>query len=254
MSLVYSNTTTKGGIIQLIERKLDLPDGTITGDATLFARFTSDVNIALDRALSLIFESAGTWQFDDSNQTDYPIITTNLVSGQRDYSFTADSNGNLILDIFRVLIATSSGTFVEIDPVDQQSRNTNDPMTNTDGFVNGANATGLPTKYDKTANGIFLDPIPNYNYTNGLKIFINRESTYFTVSDTTKKPGFAGLFHEYLALRPAYQYAYGKTLSGVNVKSLGNDMLTMEAALKDYYTNRERDVRRGMRLNRESNK
>lgn len=89
MSLVFSNTTTKNGIIQRIERYCGFNDGDISGNTLRLAQFTGDINVALDYTLAMIFEEGGTWQFDDSNHsTNYPIITTNLISGQRDYSFT----------------------------------------------------------------------------------------------------------------------------------------------------------------------
>lgn len=196
---------------------------------------TRDINLALDRALALIFQVGGMWQFDDSNQTDYPIITTSLVSGQRDYTFTSDEQGNLILDIYKVFVADSTGVFHEVFPVDVQS---GAPYN----YTSGLNVGGIPNTYDKTANGFFLDPIPNYTRANGLKVYINREGSYFTVADTTKKAGFAGHFHEYLALRPSYQYAYRNGLKNANV--LKSEMLEMEEEIKSYYNTRERDVQK----------
>lgn len=124
MSLVYSSTSSKNGILQVIERNLKLGDGYITGNTTRLAEWTNEVNLALDEALRIIIPASGKWQFDDSNQTDYPIIYTSLVSGQRDYAFTTDGSSNLILDIYRVFILPSSTatTYQEIWPVDQQSR------------------------------------------------------------------------------------------------------------------------------------
>lgn len=219
-------------------------DGYISGNPTKLAEFTSDVNLALDKVIALILQANGTWQFDDSNQTDYPIITTNIVSGQRDYSFVIDGAGNLILDVYRVLVADQNGVYHDVDPQDVSSGQA------TVGFTDGMNITGIPNSYDKNATGIFLDPIPNYNRSAGLKVYINREGSYFTVSDTTKKPGFAGLFHEYLALRPSYQYAYRKGLSNLN--SLEKEMLKMEDDLQNYYKAREKDVQKIIRPVRRS--
>lgn len=208
---------------------------------------TADENLALDKAFSIIFKSGGRWQFDDSNFTDYPIISRNIVSGQRDYTFTADENGNLILDVYKVMVKTSAnGPYVEIQPVDQQSD------ADMSSFYDGQNTSGIPTRYDKTANGIFLDAIPNYNATDGIKVFINREGSYFSVGDTTKKPGFAGLFHEYIALRPSYQYAYRNSLDNVN--KLQEEMLRMEKEMSEYYTFRERDSKRRMVAFRQNNR
>lgn len=236
MSLQYNDTTNKSGILQKIERICKLGDGNITGNAIRLKEWTSDVNLAWDKVLSIIFKANGRWQFDDSNHTDYPIISTNLVAGQRDYPFIVDETGNFILDIYRVMVKIGSGAtdvWVEIPCVDQQSDE------NMEEFYNGLNITGIPTRYDKTANGIFLDAIPNYSVSGGLKIFINREGTYFTTSDTTKKPGFAGLFHEYLALRPSYQYAYINSLQNTN--KIQEEMLLMEADIKKYYRDRSKD-------------
>lgn len=207
---------------------------------------TADINLALDNVWAMIFKAGGTWQYDDSSHPDYPIITTDLVTGQRDYAFVTDQQGNLVLDIYKVLVAQPNGTFVQITPVDVQSEK------DTAGFYDGLNIQGTPSRYDKTANAIFLDTIPNYSLTDGLKVYINREGISFVPGDTTKKAGFAGLFHEYLALRPSYQYAYRNSLKNAN--ALLGELLKMEKAIKDYYGKRERDVRQAMRPNVESNK
>lgn len=236
MSLQFSNTTTKNGIIQTIERNCALGDGAISGDSTALLYFTGDVNAAIDKVVSIALKSSGTWQFDDSTQSDYPIIKTNIVSSQRDYPFTTDGSGNLILDVYKVLILPSatSTIYQEIYPIDQQSQRT--------GIDTEDGATGTPFQYDKTANALIFDPTPNYNATNGIKMLINREMLYFSSTDTTKKAGFAGIFHEYLALRPSYQYAQRKTLA--NTVVLGDEMLKMEKEIYDYYARRERDKRK----------
>lgn len=194
-----------------------------------------DINLALSDAMALAFEAGGTWQFDDSNHTDYPIITTSLFSGQRDYAFTTDEQGNLILDIYKVMARISStGQYQEIFPIDVQTNN------DTESFYDGQNITGLPYRYDKTANGIFLDPIPNFSSSDGLKIYINREGSFFTTSDTTKKPGIDPLCHEYLALVPSYKFARTNSLS--NVARLEKDMMLAEKKIISRYANRERDT------------
>ena len=243
MSAQFSDTSGKSGIIQMIERNVfgEQGYGQVSGNTMRMATFTSEVNLALSRALAIIFKADGRWQYDDNNHTDYPIITTNLVDGQRDYAFTVDEQGNLILDIYDVAILPSATAtlFTKLNPVDAQTQEEGN------NFIANVTSGGTPTKYDKTANGIFLDPIPNYNATNGLKIYINRESSFFSVGDTTKKPGIAGLFHEYLALRPSFMYAMRHGLK--NKSGLEAETLRMEGEIGDYYTRREKDVRHGMR-------
>lgn len=248
MSLQFNNTTTKNGIIQRIERNCGFNDGDISGNTTRLAQFTGDINVALDAAVAKILAASGTWQFDDSNNTDYPIITTNIVSGQRDYSFTTDGSSNLVLGVYRVLLANSNGVFAEIQPVDQATPNTNN--NDTTSFISGANTTGTPNRYDKFSNGIFLDPIPNYNYTGGLKLFVNREASHFVTSDTTKKPGFAGSFHEYLVLKVSYEFARGKLK---NENSLLRDLVAMERSMEEFYgAEREKDAPSRLRANVEN--
>lgn len=228
MSLQFSDTTNRRGIVQLID---DIADT----DVNIYSieEKTRDINLALDRALAIIFQVGGRWNFDDSNHEDYPVISTNIVSGQRDYSFTTDENQNLILDVHKVMAADENGNFNIIWPVDVSSG------AAPSNYYDGLNTRGQPNTYDKLSNSIFLDPIPNYNRTGGLKVYISREGSYFIKTDTTKKPGFAGLFHEYLALRPAYQFCYRNGMQ--KAATLKAEMLEMEDAIREYYKAREKD-------------
>lgn len=256
MSIQFSDTTNKNGIIQFIEDECGFNDGDITDDTTLLAKFTGDVNHALDEIYALIFKSGGVWQFDDTNHEKYPFIETDLISGQRDYSFTEDEQGNIILDIYKVMVKNPDGVYVELDQVDQQSKNNN--RVNVDSLTDGQNKTGTPNRYDMTANGIFLDPISNYNWRQneegerGVKVFINREGSYFATSDTTKKAGFNGLFHYLLVLLPAYKYARIHSLP--QVSRIENDIMKMKGELTDSYGQRSRDITRRLVPNRENNK
>lgn len=236
MSLQFNDTANLKGITQIYEKEIGADYGFISGNTSRLKGLTADVNLAFDEFLGLAFRSDGTWQFDDSNHSDYPIITTNIVSGQRDYNFTTDEQGNLILEIDKVLIADSSGTFREMKPVDAQSEN------DTNGFWDGTNPSGSPVAYDKTANGVFLNPIPNYNATNGLKVYINREASYFVYTDTTKKPGVPGIFHRYFAIRPAYDYARRNNLATLG--SLSVELQRLEAGIKEHFAFRNADKRK----------
>lgn len=211
------------------------------------AQFVSDCNQALDDFWAIAIPASGTWQLDDSGHSDYPIITTDLVASQRDYSFTTDQQGNLILDIYRVFVklSASSSIYQEIYPIDVQSD------IGTEGFTDGQNLTGTPDHYDKTANGLFLDPIPSYASTNGLKLYINREASYFTTSDTTKKPGVHGDLHKYFYLKPASEYARRNNLA--NYRNIEREVLKLEGIngrgglIRETYARREKDVRKIMR-------
>lgn len=245
MSLQFSDTTNYRGIIQQIERELGYDAGDISGNTTKLKHFTAEVNLAWDTYLHIALTSSGKWQFDDSNQTDYPIVYTNLVDGQRSYLFTTDEQSNLILDIFKVAILPSATAtlYEEIKPIDQQTRDHAPDM------VSETTAEGVPIEYDKTANGIFLNPIPSYNATNGLKVYINREASYFATSDTTKKPGCPGIHHEYFALKAAYAFARQnqletrKDLAAELLKYEGDETRGVMGRIARYFARREKDER-----------
>ena len=231
MSLVYNDTTNHRGIIQKIERNIYGHDGvgTISGNTTLLKQWTADVNLALDRALSLIFKSDGRWQFDDRNHEGYPTVTTSLVAGQRAYTFVEDTEGNLLLDVRKVYVLIN-GIYQEIEPVDELYE---------ESMYNGQNLQGDVYRYGKKADGIFLDLIPTTTVALGLKVEVSREASYFLYSDTTKKSGIAGLYHEYLAIQPSAEYAKINGLS--NAVPLENRRLEIEKDIKEHYDKRAKD-------------
>lgn len=233
MSIQFSSTATKDGLIQQIEQACGFDDGGITSNSVRMAQFTGKVNVAQDDVFAFALNNSG-WNTDDFNHTKDPFITTALVSGQRDYHFTVDQEGSIILDIFRVMCRVSTtGPYQILDPVDQQS---SDEVSS---FYNGIDVTGIPWRYDKTGNGVFLDPIPNFSVSDGLKMFINRESTYFLVSDTTKISGIDTLCHDFLYLKPAYEYARDNGLQ--NREVLFRDMQVAWKKIEGRYGKRSRD-------------
>lgn len=221
MSLTYTN----------IKDKIRRVTGTNTTSYSN-SEIATDVNLALDEVFSIALKNNG-WNIDDWNHTHEPFITTNLVSGQRDYHFIYDEQGNLILNIYKVMVRTSStGSYKEISPTDIQS---NPPNT----MIDGSDTTGIPTTYDKTGNGILLDVIPNYNSTDGLKVFIDREPSYFISTDTTKVAGIDGLCHDYLYLKPAYEYCRDKGLP--QAERIYRDLLDARKKIDERYGRRAKD-------------
>ena len=247
MSIPLSNTTLRNGIIQRIEQELGFPAAYISGNTNRLLDWVSSINIALDKAFHIIFGADGRWQFDDSNHTTYPILTGDLVDGQRDYSFTADSDSNLILDILRVFIRESAtDPYYEIFPVDVQTADESEISQ----FVDGKNTEGAPYHYDKTATGIFLDPIPDANVSAGIELYVSREGSYFlgdgVAGSNAIEAGFAGLYHEYLVLEPCYRYARANTLLKKQ-ETFKRDYLELEKKIKEFYSRRDKHERKIMR-------
>lgn len=242
MSLQFSDTSTYKGLIQIYEKEAGYNRGDVSGNTDRLKEVTADINLAWDSYLSLAINASGKWQFDDSNHTDYPIMTANLVQGQRDYSWTVDGNSNLVLDIYRVAILTSATAtqYEEAMPVDVQGDVAG-------GLLANDTTQGVPYRYDKTANAVFFDPIPSYSATNGIKVWINREASYFAYTDTTKKPGCPGNHHEYFALKAAEKQARRKNLD--SYPQLVREIEKMEKQIVKDFSLREKDTRKIMTPN-----
>lgn len=245
MSIQFNDTTNYRGLVQKFEREVGFKRGDVSNNEDRLKEFTVDVNEALDDFFAIALPAAGTWQLDDSNHTDdYTIATTDLFSGQRSYEFITDENGNLALDIYRVFIKSENDSvgYSEIFPVDQQS----DILTS--GFWDGRNVTGTPGEYDKTGNSIILDPIPGYSAEDGLKVMFNREGSYFSYTDTIKKPGVIGLFHKYFYLKPALEFARREQLAVYS--QLVGRVAEVEDQIKKHYGSRARDERNRITMKR----
>lgn len=196
----------------------------------------NEVNNALDRVTSLIMASDGRWQWDDENQTDLPIATTSLVSGQQDYTLAVSHLG-----IVRVEVqdnSTPTSAWHKLTPIDSADLYA---LAQTDYLSNN----GMPTYYDKIGNSFFLYPAPNYSQNASLKIYFKRGPSYFTTGDTTKTPGFNSLYHELIPLWVAYSYAIANGKQ--NATLLMNQIQLKEDALREDYSLRDKDDRPKLR-------
>lgn len=220
--MVFSDTTTKQGIIE----EIDFICGSDLNTYPI-ADKTRNVNRAYDRVISLIFQAQGKWQWDDTNQTDLPSATTNVVSGQLDYALDSAH-----LNIDKVMIKDNGGNWTVLRPFD-----ITDPEIN--GYLMGNPSSGTPLRYDMRANSIILYPTPNYASTSGLKIFFERPSTYFVSSDTTKSPGFASIFHRFLSNSASYDYAFSKGIKDLAI-SIKNEINILEQSIQKFYAQRNK--------------
>lgn len=227
MSISFSDTTNKDGLIQRIEQYCGFNDGEISSDSTLLAQFTGKINVALDRVFDLIYNSEGNTRFDDSNftrTTGWPQTNIDLVSGTRSYALTIDADSNLVVDVYRLFLADSSGNYRSL-----QKLQSDDLVS----FYDGLGTTGMPRAYARVGKYINFDVIPDYSYTNGIKVFVKTEGSYFNTTDTTKVPGINGLFHNYLALVPSYEYCFTHQIPIMNF--LKGEINETEKAIQKFY-------------------
>lgn len=238
----YSDTANRTGLVQLLE------DLTSTQSATTssypLATKTRDLNLAFDDYQTLVKNSSGTWQADDSNHVRYPNMKFNLVSGQQDYSFTEDEQGNQVQDIYRVECMDAGGKWQLLKAVDE--------MRFEEAISEIESQSGTPTEYWKTANGIFLKVKPNYSQALGIRMFFTRSPDYFLTSDTTKTPGIPNGHHRYLPLKAAFWYWLPKDSQRATLYK--NELLEMETSIKGDTAKRTKDERRRLTVNQESNR
>jgi hypothetical protein len=223
--MVFSDTTNLQGLVQDFERLTGIGIGNVSGDTAQLKSFTARANHWLDRTVGIILGADNRWQWDDTNHTTLPIGTADIVSGQGTYKFDAQW-----LRVNRFEIANSSGTFGVLDPIDQADI--------LQGYTTYRSTAGLPTEVDVIGDTITLKPTPNYNYTNGLKVFFQRRPSYFASTDTTKEPGIPAVAHRLLSYGPAFDYAIEKNLSNVSV--LRDEIERMEQRLEEFISERSR--------------
>lgn len=246
MSISFNDTSSaKNGLIQVCEFEIfgEQDYGKISGNANLLATFTRGLNDGLNRVSSLILQSDGRWQWDDTNSTDYPIATTDLVttagSEQQDYTLAVSH-----LKILRVEVKDIAGNWNLLTPIDQAD-------VNDQSLTDFLKTAGMPRYYDKTANSIFLYPKPSaesVTSTGGLRVFCQRPPSYFVTTDTTKTPGFNQLYHKLPALIASRDYALAKNLP--IAKGLADRVAIEEDALIADYALRNRDEKIGLTVRR----
>jgi hypothetical protein len=228
--MVYNDTTNKNGIIQTIEFWTNLGDASISGDTTLLKVFTARINEAFDRIMPLLLSFGTMLKWDDANNTDLPVATFNAVSGQGDYTIAEDGNSLDILNITDVkILPNATSTFysdVEVIGMDDYRATWAMSPATTD--------IGTPTCVLKRGNTLFFFPKFNYNATSGIKIFFEREQSYFASSDTTKEPGIPKPFHGLLPLYAAYDWlVVNKPGDGTLITRLEAQIHRRENELRD---------------------
>lgn len=149
-----------------------------------------NMNIAYRDVCATIWESDGGWRYDDSNATDLPEATTDLVDNQQDYTIPSTAQR-----INRVEVLDNAGNYIKLNPLDM-----NEVKTGLTEFLGGN--TGLPLYYELVGRSVLLYPTPSSGYvtpTNGLKLYVDRDITELALTATSTEPGFAPSFHRILS-------------------------------------------------------
>ena len=237
----------------LIHEIWDLCDTDITG--LPLRRVLRSINSSIETLVGKIINADGHWQYDDTNYTDLPVGTGNLVSGQSSYSFSSE-----YLDILEVMILTTGGIYQRITPFDPSEMN-----QSWDEWVGSATGTipnGFPQYYDKVGDSIRFDRSPTATHatlTAGLKVRFKRTAKLYTMSNSTTitsgeetvEPGIASPYHQLIAYMSSIPFciSYKKDRVEGYKREIGSDDRRspyyggMMLDMVNFYARREKDDR-----------
>lgn len=232
--MTYNDTTNLNGIIQQVERYINMGSTWISGDTTRLKEFTSYANKTLRKVWHLIFLSHGVWKYDDSNETDLPQATTNLVDSQKTYTLPSTA-----LTVQRVECKNSNGDWFLLKQVmEQQIPDAIDEWNNDD---------CEPVYYRLVGNVIELFPATNYASTGGLKVYFDRDVHDFVYNDTTAVPGFASPYHEIIPVGMAIEWLKIKNPNNPTLQFLREEYARLEVDIKKFYSLRNKSLVRVLR-------
>lgn len=194
-----------------------------------------NINSWYRRANSWIWEATGDWEYDDSNWTNLPIATTDLVADQQDYELPSTAQ-----KLDRVEVLNSNGDYILLKPFDKS-------MITDQSMSEYLETAGLPEYYDMVGHSIFLYPKPSASYvttTDGLKAYFSRDIDEFAITDTTTEPGFADNFHRILSMGAAYDYVLAYVPVDTNrMQALRAEINLMKDELQRFYSSRHRNFK-----------
>lgn len=230
--MVFNDVTNNLGICQQVRTlmRVDSTQWTI-------AKIVNSTNNYLDTIAGYAIATDKRFNWDDTNHTNLPIGTTNLVINQSDYSFLTDGQNNKIITLTRIDIKDAAGDWVKLEELDESEETK---------ALDEVVVSGIPTGYFKIADNIIrLNRLPAGSITAGLKFYFQRTPSYFTASDTTKEPGVSPLLHRGFVIASAYDGALALGLP--NISALSVEMQREEKKMIEYFAGRNNDIPSKMR-------
>jgi len=224
------SSTPENSLISHIDFLL-FGDSTSLNAKYVIADRTRNINIAYDEVVSDIYKADPLHQWDDSNNSDFPIATLALTAAQDHYTML-----DTALVVHRVRMKDSNGTLRTLTPVLRRQLSDSQII-----------ATGTPNKYYKIGGAIFPVPIPDYSASAGVELQFQRGGNHFTTSDTTTAPGFNSQYHDILAISAALTYAQAHGMNN-KINMLTNLKKERKNEMIEYYRTRSPDQQPQLQL------
>lgn len=205
----------------------------LTGaDTTLYGATDRlrNLNTWYHKVSTMILNAQDSWDFDDTNKSDFPILTADLVANQQDYALPVNC-----YKLKRVEVSYDGANWYKAELFDIGERGTGTSEADI-----ARDFTTTEPKYDIQGSSLMLYPIPAQNTNVGLKVWISREISEFTSTDVTNgtlEPGFDEPFHKMLSIGVALDWAIAKNLA--NGPALSALIQEYEGRLRQFYGKKE---------------
>lgn len=207
-----------------------------------------DINIWYQKVVSAILESQDDSDFDDQRNTNYPVVTTPLIAGQRDYSIPVSET---VLKIKRVDITYDGTNWYRATPFDNgvPGWGFGNPTNEDSNFIKQA------PQYDVQYNSLFIYPLAvaaDVSAGGSIRVEWERNIVPFSASDYTTDPndstvipGFDPVFHHFLSYGAAYEYANANNLP--QLQNIKTDVADWENRLRIAYGHKDLDTQMYLR-------
>lgn len=230
---LYHDAKTMLGIITTASETVTLP----------LAEFFRSANAYVKQAQTWIMQVQSTWKYDDSNQTDLPQATTDLVANQQDYSLKS-----VFKKIDKVEVLDGNGYYQPVFPITMEQ--IKEQGYSVSEFYKNA---GLPVFYLLEGRSIFLFPKPSATDTTltaGLKLYFNRDTVDFSITDTSTQPGFDVNYHRIVSVGASLDFATSRQMiNSVNI--LTPKLNSLKNDLQEFYSSRQTENKPAFRVFRE---
>ena len=181
--------------------------------------------------LTVIHEAYGGWKYDDRNNTDFPIATTELTADTTNFALPVDTNQ---LNGVYALTPNTTDSWTKLIPI------TLEEINQMEAEPNFNNTSAIPQYYRPLGNSIKVYPASSTTIAGGLMVEYSTDISTFTTSDTTKQAGFDTIFQEAIPVYMSYQFAQVNGLP--NLKSLTEQWVDYLSRIKKHYVQKFKDM------------
>lgn len=176
------------------------------------------------------YTASGTWEYDDTNHDKQPWATTNLVTDQQLYGLPTTID---VLKIERIEYKDDDDDWNTLTVIDKDQIDI--------ALEEFCDTSGEPQYVDLFADQIKLYPAPDYNKTNGLKLYFSRDIHAFETDDTNAEPGIPEPFQRILVMGMCYDFAIQEGWSE-KARIFKGEINDLKKELQDFYGDRKSGV------------